>query len=285
MKTPTLVTAIAAGLVSFPLAAQPPEGYVDVDIVHVKQGKRTDFDALNKRLVDMNRKSGNHWTTNAVDFGDTNVFYFIMPYATFAATAQGIRSFGDAVRRAVGDAGVHKFFNDLDATIDREHYSMYRRRWDLSTHVPADDAAYDKIVGEARWIRMVTTYTRPGKTLDYEQQLRENKDANERMNPGIPFWVSQSVAGEPPGTFRTVNLMKTLDDMDKLKNTQQVRGDSYSRYMQVVSESVERTEITISHLVPALSNPPDGIANVDTSFWRPKPAPVVASAKKEPVRQ
>jgi len=283
MKKLTIIL-LAAGLFSFPVAAQMTEGYLDIDSVHVKEGKAMEFVAIQKRFVEMNRKSGAHWTANAVVYGDSNAVSFVTNCATFAEAAQGIRMFEDAVKKAVGEVGMHKIFNDSDATLENEHEAIYRRRWDLSTNVPADMAANNKIVGAARWIRAVIIHTRPGKALDYENELRTNKAANERMNPGIPFWVSQSAAGDHPGTFRVVTLMKTLDEMDKMKTTQAIRGDSYPSYLRVVADAVESTDIVISRIVPELSNPPDDVVSVDTSFWHPKPPAATASAKNEPAK-
>ncbi len=277
MKSCTLTFLIAAAL-ALPLAAQP-EGYVDYDMVHVKPGKRMEFDAINRRLAEMNRKNGDHWTAMENIYGDSNAVYFVSTRPTFAAAAQGIRNFENAVTNAVGAAGMHKLFNDFDATVESEQESIFHRRWDLSTEVPSDAGALAKVIGEARWVRMVTIYTQPGRALDFEAQERLNKEANERANAGIPFWVMQSVAGAATGVYRIVNLMKSLDEMDKLKSVQQARGDSYPAFMKTEAETVARVDIAIGRVVPELSNPPDDIANVDTSFWRPKVAAASASAK------
>jgi hypothetical protein len=269
---------MAAGLFALPLAAQMPEGYLDIDMIHVKMGKRMDFDAINKRMAEMNRKKGDHWTVFEVVYGDSNAVYIVESRATYAAAAEGIDNFNNAVKKAVGEVGMHKLFNDFDATVESEHETLYRRRWDLSANAPADTAAESKLLGQARWIRVITNVTRPGKGLAYEAELRKNKEAHERMNPGVPFLVSQSAAGAPQGTFRTTNLLKSLGDLDTIKQLSQVRGDSYASYQKTVEESVESTDFIIGRYVPELSNPPDEVVAADPAFWRPKPAPMAAKA-------
>jgi hypothetical protein len=285
MKRNTLAWLFGVALLAIPAAAQTSEGYLDIYVAKVKLGKRMDFDALNKKEVEMNRKKGDHWTAWEVVYGDSNAVYFVSPRPTFAAAAEGIKAFEDAAKRSAGELGARKLFDDFDATAESEHDSLYRRRVDLSANAPANMAAQNKLVGEARWIRLVTVRTRPGKILAYEAELRRNKEANERMNPGIPFLVSQSVAGAAPGTFQTANLLKSLGDMDNIKQLQQVRGDSYASYQKTLEEAVERVDIVIGRYVPELSNPPDDVAAVDPAFWHPKPAATAAAKPKAAPKQ
>ncbi len=270
---------IAAGLLAIPLSAQPPEGYLDIDMIKVKMGKRMDFDAINKRMVEMNRKKGDHWTVYEVVYGDSSVVCIVEARATHAAAEAGTNAFNGAVTNAVGEVGMHKLFNDWDATVEAEHETLYRRRWDLSSNAPADAAAESKLLGQARWIRVITNVTRPGKALVYEAEVRKNKEAQQRVNPGVPFLVSQVAAGGSQGTYRSTNLLKSLGDLDTVKPISQVRGDSYAGYMKTIEESVESTDIMIGRYVPELSNPPDDVVAIDPAFWRPKPAPAVTKAK------
>ena len=84
--------------------------------------------------------------------------------------------------------------------------------------------------------------------------------------------MSQSVAGEAPGTFQIVNLIKSLGDLDTIKSLQQARGDTYKDYQKAVEDMVDRVDIVIGRFVPDLSNPPDEVVAADPDFWRPKPA-------------
>jgi hypothetical protein len=268
-------------LLALPLAAQPPAGFVEVYTDHVKMGKRVDFDAINKKMAEMNRPKGDRWTAFDVVYGADNTVYFVSSRPTFAAALEGLGSFEGSIKKALGEAGMRKLFNDSGATVERGQEVLYRRRWGLSASAPIDLAATNKIVGQARWVRIATVHTRPGKILEYEEQLREHKAANERMNPGVPFWVSQSVAGSAPGIFRTTTLLKSLADLDAIKSTQEVRGSSYAQYQKVVAESVERVDIEISRVLPELSNPPDEIVAVDPAFWRPAPVSTSKAGTKQ----
>ena len=54
---------LIAGFLATPLAAQMPDGYLDVYIAKVKMGKRVEFDSINKKMVELNRKNkGDSWT-------------------------------------------------------------------------------------------------------------------------------------------------------------------------------------------------------------------------------
>src|ERR1700722_13672920 len=124
MKSKTLAGLIAAGLLALPLAAQMPAGYLDIDMIHVKMGKRLDFDAINKRMAEMNRKKGDHWTVFEVVYGDSNAVYIVEARASYAEAAEGIDHFNNAVKKAVGEVGMHKLFNDFDATVESEHETL-----------------------------------------------------------------------------------------------------------------------------------------------------------------
>jgi hypothetical protein len=266
-------------MLAIPAAAQSPEGYLDVYVTHVKMGKRAEFDEINKREVAMNRKDGDRWLAYDTVWGVDNTVYFVSTRSSFADAAIGINAFETAIKKGAGsEAGMRKLFSDFDATTDSQSGTLFRRRWDLSSAAPADMAASNKIIGQAHWLRVITTRVRPGKTLAYEAELRRTKEANDRMNSGVPFWVSQSTAGTSPGVYRTVNLLKSLAELDSIKTLQQVRGDSYASYMKTVEDAVERTEIIVGRMLPELSNPPEEVVAVDPAYWRPKAAPVQAKA-------
>jgi hypothetical protein len=282
MKKEFLARLMLAGVLAAPLLAQMPGGYLDIDIAKVKMGKRAEFDAINKRMLEINRKyKGDTWVAYGILYGESNTVYFISTRATWEAAEAGTKLFEGAITKALGAAGMQKMFNDWDATVEHEHAEIRRRRLDLSASAPADAAAYYKFVGEARYIRTVIVQVRPGKILDYEGQLKRNKEAQERANPGIPSLVSQGAAGQNPGTFYISTLVKSLADLDKIKTLQEVLGSDYGRYEQAVAESVSSVEITVGRFLPELSNPPEEIVSIDPKFWRPAP-PMSAAKPAEP---
>ena len=276
---------LLAGILVFPIAAQMPEGYLDVDIAKVKMGKRLEFNAINKRMVELNRKhKGDTWLAYSIIYGEPNTIYFVSTRTNWAGAEEGTNAFEGAISKALGAAGMQKMFNDWDATVESERAEFRRRRLDLSASVPADAAAYYQLIGQARYLRTAIVHVRPGRILDYEAQLKLNKDAQERANPGIATLVSQGVAGQPTGVFYITTLVKSLGDLDKIKPLQEVLGSSYARYQQAVAESVAGTEIIIARFLPELSNPQDEIVAVDPKYWRPAPPPPTppkpAEAKK-----
>jgi hypothetical protein len=283
MKNRFFAGLLLAGILAAPIAAQMPESYLDVDIAKVKMGKRSEFDSINKRMVEINRKNkGDNWLAYQVMYGEPNTIYFVSTRAGYGAAEQGMKAFEGALTKAVGAAGMHKLLADWDATVESERAELRRRRWDLSASAPADAAAYNQLVGQSRYLRTAIVHTRPGKALDYEAQLRLNKSAQERVNFGVASLVSQGLAGQQAGVFYITTLVKSLGDLDNIKPLQEVLGSSYASYQKAVAESVANTEIIIARFLPELSNPPEEVVAVDAKFWRPAPPPPPkpAEAKK-----
>jgi hypothetical protein len=155
---------------------------------------------------------------------------------------------------------------------ESEWSELRLRRWDLSASAPADAAAYNQLVGHARFLRTAIVRLRPGRVLEFETQLKISKEAQERVNPGVPSLVSQRVTG-PLGVYYITNLVKSLGDLDKIKPLQEVLGPAYASYQKVAAESIAGTEVVIGRFLPELSNPPAEVAAVDAKFWRPAPPP------------
>ena len=126
MKIQTLAGLFTAGLLALPLAAQMPEGYLDIDTVKVKMGKRMEFDAINKRMAEMNRKNGDRWTAWEVVYGDPNAVYIVSNRPTFAGAWEGMQTFDGAVKKSLGEMGMRKLYGDWDATVESEHDTLYR---------------------------------------------------------------------------------------------------------------------------------------------------------------
>jgi hypothetical protein len=248
----------------------------------VKMGKRAEFDSINKRIAEINRKNkGDNWLAYELMYGEPNTVNFVSTRTGYGAAEEGMKAFEGAVTKAMGAAGMHKLFTDFDAAADSERSELRRRRWDLSASAPIDAAAYNQLIGQSRYLRTAIVRTRPGRILDYEAQLRLNKNAQERVNPGVASMVSQTVTGQM-GVFYITTLVKSLGDLDNIKPLQEVLGSSYASYQKAVAESVAGTEIIIGRFLPELSNPPEETVAADAKFWRPAPPPPPkpAEAKK-----
>ena len=274
MKNHFFAGLVLAAALAFPAAAQMPEGYLDVYIAKVKMGKRVEFDAVNRREVEINRKNkGDNWLAYELLYGEGNIVQFVSTRTGYAGAEEGLKAFEGSLTKALGEAGRHKLGDEFDATVESERSELRRRRWDLSASVPADLAAYNQLVGHSRYLRTVIVRTRPGRILDYEAELKRSQAAQGRVNSGVPSFVSQSTAGQQLGVFYITNLLQSLGDLDKIKTLQEVLGSSYGSYQRAVSEMVASTEIVIGRFLPELSNPPDEVVAVDAKFWRPAPPP------------
>jgi len=274
MKNHYSAGLLLAGILSAPLAAQMPDGYLDVFIAKIKTGKRGEFDSINKRLAEINRRQkGDTWLTYQLLYGEPNTVYFVSTRASYAGAEEGMKAFEGAATKAAGAAGGHKLMADFESTLDSERGELRRRRWDLTASAPADAAAYNKLIGQSRYLRTAVVRVRPGRVPDYEAQLKFVKSEQERANPGVASFVSQGVAGGQTGVFYITTLLTSLGDLDKIKPLQEVLGSSYANYQRTVAESVLGTEILIGRFLPELSNPPDEVVAVDPKFWRPAPPP------------
>jgi hypothetical protein len=277
MKSHFIGGLMLAGLLAAPVAAQMPEGYLDVFVAKVKMGKRAEFDTINKKMADINRKNkGDNWVAYEVLYGVGNTVYFVSPRANYTGAEDGIKAFEGSIAGSIGKAGMQSMFNAFDATVEREQTEFRKRRWDLSANAPANMGAYSRLVGSSRFLRVATVRVRPGKALEYEAQLKKVKAAQERANPGIVITVSQSIAGQELGVYYISTLLKSLGELDKIKTLQEVLGAGYEPYLRSLAEIATSTEVMVMRILPELSNPPDEVTAVDPKFWRPAPVAMTA---------
>src|SRR5258707_2958928 len=118
MKNRFFAGLLLAGILGAPIAAQMQEGYLDVYVAKVKMGKRGEFDSINKRMVEINRKNkGDTWLAYQLLYGESNTVYFTSTRADYAAVEEGLKAFEGAATKAVGAAGMHKLFADSDGTV------------------------------------------------------------------------------------------------------------------------------------------------------------------------
>jgi len=272
-----LTLMLAAG----PAGAQGPSAYLDVFVVKVKPEKRADFDAVVKKMADANRRhNGDAWLTSEVSYGEGNTVLFTSTRGSFADAEKGIEMFMGAVTKAFGPAGAGKLLQDFNSSVSSSRAELRRRRLDLSSNVPADMPAVNKLVGEGRWIRTITVRVRPGRNLDYEALLRDSKAAREKSADRSPVMVSQSAVGQAGTIFYIATLKSSLAGFDSTLPLEQVLGSAgYQKYLKASADIILGSETMITRFVPELSNPPAEIAAVAPDFWKPKP-PSPPPAKK-----
>ncbi len=264
------VFSLAAGA----QAQQALEEYLDVFTVHVKPEKRADFDAIARRIADANRRnSGDNWVTVETVYGEGNTISFISTRKSYGEVETAMGTFMNALSKAYGAAAAQKMLADGSSTMASTRSELRRRRWDLSSNVPADPAARSKMVGESRWLRTTMVRVRPGRTADFEALLKEVKAAREKASPSEVVLVSQAVAGQEGTVFYITSLKPSMADFDKMMPIQQVLGDeAYQRWLKTSADVVTATQTTISRFVPEISNAPEEIASAAPDFWTPKPA-------------
>src|SRR6266496_1520568 len=123
------------------IPGQAQEGYLDVLVVKVKPEKRSEFDAVVKKMVDANRKhKGDAWLTAETAYGESNTVYFTSLRTSYADIDKGMQGFFGAVSKAYGQAGTAKLFQDFNNCITSARGELRRRRADLSSNAPSDPA-------------------------------------------------------------------------------------------------------------------------------------------------
>lgn len=274
-------TIVVVALVAVLAAAEAPKQYLDVFIVQVKPEKRADFDAIVKRMVDINRQNkGDSWLTTETAYGPGGRITFVSHRQSYAGAEQGGQAFFGALTKSLGKAGAEKLINDFNQCVENSYSEFRVRRWDLSTNPPADGAALAKLLGESRYVRTVQVHVRPGQVRAFEDLVKQVKAASERDSEAQTTLVSQAVAGQRGTVFYITALQKSLAGFDNVPTLAKVLGDEgYQSFLKTSSEVIASTETVISRFLPDQSNAPEEIAAAAPDFWHPK-AELTAKATK-----
>jgi hypothetical protein len=245
--------------------------YLDVFMVKVRPEKRADFDTVNKKIADANRKAkGDFWLATQAEYGEVNTVQFLSQRQNYAAVESGMNAFMGAIKEAYGPGGMPKMMAEFNSTILSGRGEIRRRRWDLTANGPEDADAYNKIVGGARWIRTMQIRVRNGREDDFEEHVKEAKTALEKSSK-LSYFVSQVVVGGPGSTYYVSTLLPSLAALDSAPKLAELMGkESYATWVKAVSEDEMTSETILMRVMPEMSNPPEGIVKVDPDFWRPK---------------
>jgi quinol monooxygenase YgiN len=283
MKCRAIWTAVALALLAAMAAAQAQEQYLDVYAVQVKPDKRAEFDAVTKKIVAANRQNkGDTWLTMETVYGQGSRVTFISTRRSYEEAEKAAETFDGAIEKALGKPGTEKLFQDYNQCVVNYRSEFRRRRWDLSSNAPADDAAMAKLLGESRWLRTVAVHVRPGQADAFEALLKDLKTAREKASPPITTLVSQAVAGQEGTVFYVTTPESSLAGFDTLPSMQKLLGDDgYAKYVKTNTDAVANTETVINHFLPELSNPPEELVAVAPDYWRPKTAMAAKSASKK----
>jgi hypothetical protein len=263
---------------------QAPGGYLDVYIARVKPEKRAEFDAINKKIAEANRRNkGDTWIAWDTAYGEANTVVFTSTRRNYDEVEKSTQAFVGALQQAFGQAGAEKLFQDFNNTLESSRTEIRRRRWDLSYNAPADTAAYYRTVGSARWLRTATIHVRLGHGPDFEAILQDMNTAAQKSNQPGMRWISQAADGGRGGVYYISRLMSSLGELDQAPPLKQILGeDGYQKFLKMEAETVTSAETVLYHVLPELSSPPAEVAKAAPDFWNPKPKPAAKPKPKTP---
>jgi hypothetical protein len=263
-----------------PAAVQAQGDYLDVFIVKVKPEKMADFQALNKKFVEANRRyNGDRWIALEALYGEGNVYQFTSTRQNYADVDTGNEAFMAAANKAFGKEAGMKMMQDFNSCLVWSRSELRRRRWDLSRKAPKDAEGYAKLIGESRILRTTAVHIRPGHVDDFEALLKDMKQASEKNPDTHPALVSQVVEGGKGTMFYISTLRTSMAGFDTSLTLRDLLGEEgYKKFQQISADAVEIAESTLYRFNPEFSNPPEEVAKVASDFWHPKT--MVASAGK-----
>src|SRR5260370_36480968 len=120
-------------------------------IAKVKPEKRAEFDAINKKMVALNRRNkGDAWLASEAMYGEGNVVTFVSLRSGFGDAQKGFDVFMGALSKPGGMAAAEKIFQDFNNTVGSTRRGIRRRRPGVGRTVPARPALAPPEMGKAR---------------------------------------------------------------------------------------------------------------------------------------
>lgn len=243
--------------------------YVEIWTAKVRQDRVAEFGTIATRVADANRKNGDHFVAFSDFYGKDNRVSIAMPRASAAEIEPAMGKFMGSLKEYLGMTP-DRFMADISRLIEEGYSELRLRRPDLSSNI-ADDEAWARAVGSARYMMTISLKLKPGRIIDAEKQLLMVKQKSEANQ--IPTAISQVVAGRPGSYFYVSRPMKSIADLDQMPGLRATLGDeAYEQFQESVSRNFESSEYRIMRIVPEWSNPPKMVADADPKFWAPKPA-------------
>lgn len=266
------VGLVAALLLGAPAALWAQSTYLDEFIVRVKPDKVSDFEAIAKKIADANRHAnGDHWLAEVSVYGESNTYIFTSRRDNYADIDKASDMFMGALTKSLGKAAADKVLQDFNNCVVSSRAELRIRRRDLSSKMPTDAQALNKMVGESRVLRTLTLRVRPGHEMEFEAMMKDiNSHADSNPNTQ-PVLVSEAVEGDRGATYYVTFLRPSLGAFDHDVELKDIMGEEgMAKMMKTFSEVSAGSESAIYRFSPELSNPPDEIAQVAADFWNPK---------------
>jgi len=269
-----------------PVAVRAQGDYLDVFIVKVKPEKVADFQAINKKWADANRRfNGDRWLALEAVYGEGNIYQFTSNRKDYAEIDKIHESEMLAANKAFGKEAAQKLGQDFMNCLVWSRSELRHRRWDLSRKAPKDAEAYAKLIGESRLLRTTAVHIRPGHVPEFEAIMKEVKEAAEKNPDTQTVFVSQVIEGGKGAIFYVSTLRSSLGGFDNNPTAREILGEEgFKKFTKINADAVEVAESTLYRFNPEISNPPDEVAKVAMDFWRPKPV-IVAAAKPRTAMQ
>lgn len=263
-----------------PAKVQAQGQYVDVGIIKVKPEKVADFEAIAKKIADVNRRgNGDQWLAMETVYGEANTYVFSSRRQDYAGIDKGNDAFMNAMNKAYGKEGAEKVLHDINNCVINWRNELRLRRPDLSSKAPTDAQGYNKMVGESRVLRTIAVHIRPGRAADFEALMKEVNSRADQNPQTQPVLVSQVIEGGHGDTFYITFFRRSLGGFDQNPTLHEIMGDEgLAKFEKTIAEAAAGSESAIYRFSPEMSNPPQEIAEVAADFWHPK-AVMAAAAK------
>jgi hypothetical protein len=268
----TLVLCATGILLAGAAVAQQPE-YLDELRVTVRPEKRTEFEAAVRKMAEANRgNNGDHWVTISTEYGEGDTFTFVSGRSSYADIDKGLELFEGAIAKSAGPEGMKKLMEDYRACILHSRGEIRKVRWDLSPNIGDPAAFMMKTIATSRWVRTSRVLVKPGRTLDYESQVKTIKTAVEKSGTfRRPVHIAQTMDGTAGPAYYVSMFGAKLGDFDDLPKLSTILGEEgFRSYMKTVAEVVVSGESAIGRFVPELSSVPKEFADVAPDFWNAK---------------
>ena len=275
-----LLATLCFGFALAPLAAAQGQ-YLDDYIIRIKPEKRVDFDAVSRKIAEANRKAkGDAFIAFERIYGADYTAMFVSQRQNYAAIEEGGKAFMSAINEAYGVGGMKKMMMDATPAVQSAFGRLRIRRPDLSSNAPKDAAAYNKLVGSARFLRTTEYHVRAGRAPEFEKLSMQVKEAYDKNSEYPPVLVSQAVAGVSGTIYYVSTLAPSMATFDSSPSVRKLVGEEeYMRLSNGIAECVDSSETSIFRMVPEWSNPPKEVADVAPDFWHPK---AVSMAQPKP---
>lgn len=276
------ICALAAVVcLGIPARLQAQGSYLDVSIVRAKPDKVADFEAIGKKIADANRRgNGDRWIALTDVYGEANTYEFVSRRQDYADIDKGGDAFNNAMNKAFGKEGAQKVLQDVNNCVVSWRNEIRVRRPDLSSKMPSDAQALNKMVGESRVLRNITVHVRAGHVSDFENLLKEVNSAADRNPNAQPVLVSQTIEGGHGDAFYITFFRTSLGGFDHNPTLADILGkEGMAKFEKTIGEIGAGSESAIYRFAPELSNPPQEISEVAADFWLPKTHSAAATPK------